>query len=68
MTKRQGCSVYLLEGPPCPAPVTHHRWRVSWRHELGREPLCDVHYRATEAQAGPVPNDTGGWIVPARLL
>lgn len=61
MTPRQGCSVILLDGSSCPAPVTHRRWRVSWRHELGREPLCKAHFKATEAQAGPVPDGAGGW-------
>ncbi len=50
MTKRQGCCVILLDGTPCPAPVTHRRWRVSWRHELGKEPLCERHFRTIEAQ------------------
>lgn len=61
LTRRQRCVVQLLEGGACPAPVTHRRWRVSWCHELGKEPLCDVHYKATEAQAGPVPDGVGGW-------
>ncbi len=61
MTKRQGCVVILLDNTPCMDPVAYFRWRVRWDHSLGREPLCDKHYRAVQNQAGPVPDGAGGW-------